>query len=84
MEKYNKDLEKNGLRYGTGTYYSVRIDDEFLPLTDDILTAIRTQAILNTINPDQRRYIVCHLNINPDVIIQMDFLLFDQCTFCNL
>jgi len=61
-----EELAKQGFRYGTGTYYSLRTVDDYLPLTDDICTAIRVQGALRKLGIDMRENGVCHLNVNKD------------------
>lgn len=61
------ELAKLGFRYGTGTYYSVRIGEDYTPLTDDIISAIQMQNVLVKLGIDMRENGVCHLGVNPDL-----------------
>jgi len=63
-------LCQQGLRYGTGTYYSLQVYDEFIPLTDNLRVAVAVESALfklgihDTCAISKKRCSVVHLNVN--------------------
>jgi hypothetical protein len=70
MESPLAKLEKLGFNYGTGTYYSLSLPDEFLPLCNDSNVAILVEYALiklgvhHTCVNSKMKCSVVHLNIN--------------------